>query len=264
MNVFCVGGSRNIGYHASIRLLNAGYSVTFLLRYPSCFDKNETIQRFVASGKAKLVKGDALNQDEVRAGWEAAGGIDVDLLLFTLGGIPSWNIRKGAVITPPDLCTRSLANVLRAAPPQSPPKLKVVVISSTGVTKTSHKNLPWTLRPMYGYLLRQPHDDKLGMERVLAQTAGKPWTVEEPPSDVLPSDGSWKNDLPSTGAIASTVVVRPALLTDGACTEKYRSSVGDHGKGFTTVSRKDVAHYVAENLIKNWEKWENQIVSVAY
>ncbi|EIN07952.1 hypothetical protein PUNSTDRAFT_135470 [Punctularia strigosozonata HHB-11173 SS5] len=250
MNVFCVG--------------DAGNTVTFLLRSPTCFDDDETIQSFVASGKAKLVKGDALNQEEVRAGWQAAGGTDVDLLLFTLGGTTTFNICNGAVITPPDLCTRSLANILRAAPSQSPPKLKGAIISSTGVTETSHKNLPWTIRPMYGYLLRSPHEDKLGMERVLAQATGTPWTDEEPVSHILSSDGSWKNDLPPTGAIASTVVVRPALLTDGACTGKYRTSVGDHGKGFTTISRQDVARFVAEDVIKDWEKWDNKVVSIAY
>jgi hypothetical protein len=178
--------------------------------------------------------------------------------------MPSFSLTKGAIVTPPDLCTRSLHNILRAAPRRTPPHLKVIIISSTGVTKVSHKNLPLTLRPMYGYLIRQPHNDKLGLERVLAQASGAPWTSEEPPSDVLPSDGSWKDELTGSDVVASGVVLRPAFLTDGACKGKYRTSVGDHGKGFTSISRRDVAHFIVEDVMKHWTKWENTVVSLAY
>ena len=76
LNVLSVGGSRHIGYHASLRLLSTsfeslkfsrthdstgnGATVTFLMRSPSAFDSDEEVQKYVKQGTAKLVKGDAL------------------------------------------------------------------------------------------------------------------------------------------------------------------------------------------------------------
>lgn len=118
MKVYTIGGSRNIGYHASLRLLrksihfprvlascqsesapwlfvDKGATVTFLLRNPSCFDEDEAIQGFVKQGRVRTVKGDALVKEDVRRGWEVAGqnvpgsssDADgrVDVLLFTVG-----------------------------------------------------------------------------------------------------------------------------------------------------------------------------------
>jgi len=67
-----------------------GATVTFLLRSgPAVFDKNATIQKYVKSGKARLIKGDALNKEDVRKAWEEAakgdGWVSVGILLFTVG-----------------------------------------------------------------------------------------------------------------------------------------------------------------------------------
>ena len=60
--------------------------MTFLLRNPAVFDGDEAIQIYVKSGKARLVKGDALVQEDVNRLWaEASSERPVDLLLFTLG-----------------------------------------------------------------------------------------------------------------------------------------------------------------------------------
>jgi hypothetical protein len=63
-----------------------GHTITFLLRSPSVFDKDEVLQTYLKAGKARLVKGDALVLDDVGHAWnEAAKGGDIDLLLFTVG-----------------------------------------------------------------------------------------------------------------------------------------------------------------------------------
>lgn len=110
MNVYAIGASRNIGYYASTRLLgellvlppnpilcclldtlyyvDRGATITFLLRSPSAFDGDEVIQKYVKSGKVRLVKGDALNAQDVSRGWETAreaGEGRVDVVLFTVG-----------------------------------------------------------------------------------------------------------------------------------------------------------------------------------
>jgi NAD(P)-dependent dehydrogenase (short-subunit alcohol dehydrogenase family) len=65
---------------------DGGARVTFLLRNPSNFDQDQAIQKYVKSGSALLVKGDALNEEDVRRGWEAASSQQaVDFLIFTVG-----------------------------------------------------------------------------------------------------------------------------------------------------------------------------------
>jgi hypothetical protein len=60
--------------------------VTFLLRSPTAFDNDENIQKYVKSGKARLIKGDGLVLADVQNVW-AAASLDqpVDVLLFTVG-----------------------------------------------------------------------------------------------------------------------------------------------------------------------------------
>jgi len=103
-NVLVLGGSRNIGYHAAVRLLGgflpsrcglsliritaAGATVTFLLRSTSVFDNDEVVQSYVKSGKARLVKGDGLVKDDVKRAWEESGRDRlVDTVVFTVGNI---------------------------------------------------------------------------------------------------------------------------------------------------------------------------------
>lgn len=68
-----------------------GAIVTFLLRSPSVFDADEKMQKYIRGGTARLVKGDALQKEDVQSEWEeAAKPIQdgdqhgVDVLLFTV------------------------------------------------------------------------------------------------------------------------------------------------------------------------------------
>jgi hypothetical protein len=54
------------------------------------FDNDQVIQPFVKSGKARLVKGDALVRDDCKKAWDEAAkgepeGEGVDLLIFSVG-----------------------------------------------------------------------------------------------------------------------------------------------------------------------------------
>lgn len=66
-----------------------GGTVTFLLRKAEVFDTDEAIQSYVKSGKARLVKGDALEIEDVARGWAEAQAASetrhVDAVLFTVG-----------------------------------------------------------------------------------------------------------------------------------------------------------------------------------
>ncbi|ESK96575.1 hypothetical protein Moror_6795 [Moniliophthora roreri MCA 2997] len=269
MNVLSIGGSRNIGYFSAIRLLDAGCTVTFLLRNTSVFDQDQTISKYVASGKAHLIKGDALVQSDVNRGWQnAAKHGSVDLLLFTVGGTPKCTISKGFVITPHNLVTQSLLNTFTTMP--SSPRLKVIVISSTGLTRTSHASLPLLLKPFYAHFLAMPHKDKVGVERIVHRCTGWPWNAEdgEPDEDILGPSWTEIPGLPQPGSLKNVLVIRPAFLTDGECKAEmegkdgYRVSEGEIGAW--TVSRKDVAHFVANAALHKWDQYANKCISIAY
>ncbi len=67
--------------------LEAGATVTFLLRKPSMFDADTAIQPYLTSGQVRIVKGDALIKDDVVCAWAEAGRerSKVDYLIFTVG-----------------------------------------------------------------------------------------------------------------------------------------------------------------------------------
>ena len=65
-----------------------GATVTYLLRSTSVFDNDAEMQRYIKEGKAQLVRGDGLNIEDVRNGWQKsleAGNGKVDAVIFTIG-----------------------------------------------------------------------------------------------------------------------------------------------------------------------------------
>ncbi|TFY58540.1 hypothetical protein EVG20_g8112 [Dentipellis fragilis] len=274
-NVYALGASRNIGYYASLRLLKKGATVTFLLRNLSVFDEDAEIQSYIKAGKARLVKGDALNREDVAAGWTSAGQVGpIDLLLFTVGGTPNFSLRHGLVLATPDLCTRSILNALSTLP-RTQPTPRIVVVTSTGLSDTASADLPYAIRALYT-LLHAMHADKLGAERVLLRVQGSPLPADKKDAglELLPAGWESIEGLPAEGALPELVIVRPALLTDGACCaesgnkkDEYRiRAEGDKAvpKGYT-ISRRDVAHFIVERLLgSEWDTYKGKGVSLAY
>ncbi|OCH92270.1 hypothetical protein OBBRIDRAFT_467342 [Obba rivulosa] len=275
MNVYALGASRNIGYYAALRLLKKGATVTYLLRSTSVFDQDPEMQRYVASGKARLVKGDALSAPDVERGWKEAQAVkeSVDVVLFSVGGTPRLSLTKGFVIDPANLCTQSILNVLCTMPtdlrlPELQPRF--ITVSSLGLTEASHAKLPLALRPLYGHFIRVPHADKLGSERIVAHCAGRAWTDKEPSPEITTADWRSREGLPQAGELKHVVVIRPALLTDGACkgdtagkNKPYRATA-DELTGCYSVSRRDVAHFIVEGILAEGGRWDGQCVNIAY
>ncbi len=296
-------------------LAGKGATVTFLLRSLSTLESDDQIQPFLRSQKARFIAGDALNQEDVKHGWEAAQNMvpsgQIDLVLFTVGlsgllslqylsltsvpcltgAIPDFHLLKGFQLPTPNLCTRSFLNVLLAlkasisspSHPSEPtkPQPKIVVLSSIGITRESHAKIPLLLKPMYGHLLHGPHTDKLGFERIFAYSAGWEWSDRDKPEPhILPED--WTSEFRGIGGdddegiesgwLKHLVVVRPALLTNGACRadnpklgkkKPYRTIEGDLGNGYT-ISREDVAHFIVEGILPHWGEYENKGFEIAY
>ncbi|KAL5533500.1 hypothetical protein ACEPAF_5276 [Sanghuangporus sanghuang] len=277
MKVLVIGGSRNIGYYSAQRLLGNGATVIFLLRNTSCFDTDESIKQYIASGKARLVQGDALKKEDVGKALAIAseGDEPLDAVHFSVGTFPKFSITKGLVLDPPNLCARSMLNLLSVLPrdPASQPKL--VVVSSTGLGKTAHAALPLPLKPFYGLVLdgaKGPHADKLGMERVITYAAGWEWPAADgEPDKTILADG-WQDHVGPYGWLKHAVVVRPALLTNGDSIGENPKKPGeapyralDHEmKGGYTISRKDVAHFIVTRVLPEWNQWEGKRVRIAY
>ncbi|KAJ3565592.1 hypothetical protein NP233_g7535 [Leucocoprinus birnbaumii] len=294
LNIFAIGASRNIGYYASLKLLQSGATVTFLLRNPTIFDNDTAMQPFISSKSAHIVKGDALVKGDVARAWaEAMAKNDegrVDYLLFTLGGIPKFSLSKGFALNPPNLVTVSILNTLSTLPPSLLPSVRVITISSTGLTPSSHDSLPTLMKPLYGVVLASPHNDKVGAERVLHHLVdGWSWTStaaddKDPSSALLPENWQSMEGLPKEGELKHVVVIRPSLLMDGESKgEKYDElkkqgkelpNKGKRGRlpyrvsteselGGYTVTRKDVAHFIVELIQGRWDEFENKVVNIS-
>ncbi|KAE9405604.1 hypothetical protein BT96DRAFT_916069 [Gymnopus androsaceus JB14] len=269
MNVLAIGASKNIGYYAALRFLDAKCNVTFMLRSPSVFDSDEIIQSYVKSGQAHLIKGDALVKSDVKHAWdEALTHGPVDFLLSSVGTTPSsFSFRKGFIITPANLVTQAILNILCTMPTQSP-QPRIVTISSSGLTHSGHADLPILLKPLYA-ALEVPHKDKLGAERAIAYCAGWKWDTETdgPGDDVMGEGWMEREGLPAAGTLKGVLVIRPALLTDGSCradSNKNAYRVKEEEIGGWTVSRKDVAHFVADAMLNRWNEFSDKIVNIAY
>ena len=203
----------------------------------------------------------------------------------------SFKVTKGFVINPPNITTKAMLNVL-CTMPESTPRPKVIAISSIGVTKDCPA--PLVYKPLYGYLLRGPHADKQGLERVLAHVSGRKWEDKEPRDDITTVDEvKWQDreSLPASGSL-EVLVIRPPVFveskqksvpppaTSAASTSssppaenesapkkeedqvKYR--VGDPQlSGTYTISREEVGHFIAENAVKNWDQYKGKAVTVS-
>ncbi|KAM5546199.1 hypothetical protein V8D89_000325 [Ganoderma adspersum] len=281
MNMFAIGVSKNIGYFAALRLLNQGATVTYLLCSPNVFDNDVEMLPFIKDGKAKLIPGDGLKAETIHNGWATtleAGNGKVDIVLFTLSGLPTFSITRGFVFDPADLVTRSLLNTFSTMPAElrTPADAQpcFIVITSIGIIAASHKALPLALKPLYGSMLSGLHNDKLGAEHVLAHVRGIPWMgPDQVKQEVLVDDWQDTPGLPAEGEIRQVVVIRPTLLTDRECRGDqdlkkgkgpyYMVKNGDFGDGYH-VSRKDIVHFIVCDALPNWERWEGSGITVAY
>ena len=216
---------------------------------------------YIESGKATLVKGNAMSFDDVSAAWKTASSQGtVDLVLFTVGGTQgSFSITKGVVMTPHNVCTEAILATQRAIVQSGAPVPKFVVMSSTGLTRQSKAVMPLLLRPLYGWALHLAHEDKRGLEAVIHHGIGIPYEEGETPGEAILPAG-WKESLPAAGWAKHSVIIRASLLTSGEVTGKYRAAVGDFKSW--KVTRKDVAHFIAEELLVNWDKYDGNIVTV--
>ncbi|CAE6437861.1 unnamed protein product [Rhizoctonia solani] len=245
MRVLLLGASRNIGYSVAQRLLEKGHTCTLLLRQTDVMESDPSMTKYIRNGLVKLVCGNALVRGDVQKAWDTVNSDGkVDLIFFGIGGDPSLSLTKGFVITPADVTTRSMS-VLLSIVQSSTVRPRLVTISSNGLDERSHSLLPFPLKIFYSWLLRVPHEDKIGLERNVEQaTSSERWLDPK-----------------------NSVIVRPSLLTSGKCladTKPDAYRIGEELTSAWTVSRADVGHFVVEKVLAEWDRWAGNAWVVSY
>ncbi|KAM0321415.1 hypothetical protein ACHAQA_010131 [Verticillium albo-atrum] len=165
----------------------------------------------------------------------------VDAISFSIGAYP--NLAKMS-FEDPTVCENGIVTLLealktlRAQGVTGSPRLSVV--STTGISSLG-RDVPLLMVPMYHWMLKTPHADKLVME-----------------NKVIASSEAF-------------TIVRPSLLTDGALNgAAIRVGVEDPVKkvqestaiGYT-ISRNDVGKWIWENALREL-KYPNKAVSITY
>lgn len=217
----------------------------------------------------------------------------LSLIVGATPDMSSFKLTKGFTINPPNITTKAILNILCTIPESIPPP-KVIAVTSTGVTKDSP--IPLVYRPLYGYLLRGPHADKLGLERILAHATGRKWDDKEPREDITTVEGvKWtdRDGLPTTGSVETLVLRLPMLVeqkqkgppSKGKATAasqpsdaddqnqadankeeeekpKYRVG-GPELRGLYSISREEAGYFIAEDAVKNWDQYKGKAITVS-
>lgn len=103
------------------------------------------------------------------------------------------------------------------------------------------------MKPMYSWLLKEPHADKEDMERLVNSYAGIQHV------DFNPTPGEVK--------LGNVVIVRPSLLVDGPVKGKVRA--GESLEGAWTVQRSDVGRFIAVECGPGVDTWRNKGIVVS-
>lgn len=252
-----------------------------LLRSPPVLEKDESVKKYIQSGKLCLIKGDAMSKEDVAAAWDAANtqnGI-VDAVIFAVGPTPKFKLFEGLTIDPPNVSTISYLNTLLAIASAGNntstssgrdnvhvPKL--VILSAKAVTPGSMASIPAPARLFAGWMFRSLNLDKRGMEALVFHGYGKDYEAGMTPlpsQGILPAD--WETQLPARGWAKNAVLIRPPSLNDGAEKGKYRVD----SKDFLVwrISRRDLVAFIVDRLLasgneKEWKKYEREVVTIGY
>ena len=130
---------------------------------------------------------------------------------------------------------------------------------------------------------------------MLAHGSGRQWDDKEPRAEITTVDGiKWQDrkDLPSSGSLEILVLrlpifvgsdqkpARPPAATNAGASPsppradeaetkkdeegkpKYRVG-GSELSGTYTISREEVAHFIAETAVKNWDQYKGKAVIVS-
>ena len=92
------------------------------------------------------------------------------------------------------------------------------------------------------------------------------WTwPQEDPKELKEFLGpNWQKEMKAPGYLTELVIIQPTLLVDGddkPAKGKYKTTTGEF-KGAYSISRKEVAHFVVEGVLRNWGEWKGNVVKI--
>jgi hypothetical protein len=105
----------------------------------------------------------------------------------------------------------------------------------------------------------------LDFQGAISHAAGWKWPEDDPKQTAEFLGADWQKQLKNPGYLKNVVVVRPSLLVDGdnkPAKGKYRAALEELPSAYT-ICRKDVAHFLVEGVLKDWERWGGNVVNVS-
>ncbi|KAF3065843.1 putative fungal specific transcription factor domain-containing protein [Daldinia childiae] len=217
-----MGASGGIGLGALTRALAAGHTCIALCRTPSKLTDRFPADQFP---NLKIVQGNAHDAAAV-VQCLVVGTQPVDAIVSTIGGVLQFS---RMTLDDPHVCEKGMSALLAAISlvRESHPSLhwrpRVAVVSTCGISQSA-RDVPILFVPMYKIMLRVPHEDKIAMEKLLVEGAGK------------------------CGYTYS--IVRPSFLVDEAAPRReIRVGLGDAPAVGYVISRDDAGRWIYENLL---------------
>jgi len=182
------------------------------------------VHQFAVETHLTIFQGDVLKVDDVRRPL-SLNGRPADIIVSGIG-----IVSLAETMSEITLCENAVNNIISVLKQTEPiRKTILVVLSSTGITKTGPRDVPILFMPMYHWILKNPHEDKRRMEAAILKEAQS-----------------------AESAFGNFVIVRPSLLTSGKALSGSKIRVGTDAKpavGFS-ISRDDVGLWMFENLIQ--------------
>ncbi|KAK4692595.1 hypothetical protein P7C71_g4640, partial [Lecanoromycetidae sp. Uapishka_2] len=142
--------------------LKAGYDCTTLARTPSKLSKmllERGVSQSAIDTHLTISQGDVLKVSDVKAPL-SLNGRPADMIISGIG-----IVNFSEALREITLCGNAANNIISALKELKPAKNPIlVVLSTTGITKTGPRDVPLAFLPMYHVALKQPHKDKANME----------------------------------------------------------------------------------------------------
>ena len=230
--------------------LKAGNECTALARTPSKLTDlliKKDVPRATIDSNLHITQGDVRDVPTVKASL-TVNGHPAEIILSGIGATSLSELSSSSL----DLCKTAVSNILAAltelkAEGKSNKPL-LVALGSTGMTEgNTPSDLPFLMKPMYKFMLANPHRDKKQMETAIYEHIALPENEH---------------------VIRGFVLPRPSFLTNGAARGGSKVRVGFEDKpavGYT-ISRDDVGLWLFENLIdgKETEKFVGHLPTITY
>ncbi|KAF2720284.1 hypothetical protein K431DRAFT_285949 [Polychaeton citri CBS 116435] len=231
--------------------LKAGYNCTALARTPQKLSDSliaKGVSEDDISQHLTIVEGNAKDIEAMKKVLTRNNTV-VDLIVSGIGGTPTlqWSLYKPVVLTDPRVCLDAGTTVLHALAELKAQKKPVLInVSTTGINPPGTPNdVPLAFNLLYHWMLQDPHEDKLALERHLGEHVQRDDSV-----------------------LSGHVQVKASLLMNGESLglQSIRQGIDEKPAVGYTIRRSDVGLWMFEKLIKQDvpREWINKGLTITY